>query len=118
MTHGKKLVLTYSSFRRKTGTSASSTIKLLKPHFSRNCKPEEVISDNGPQFGSEKFEKFAKDLEFKHTTSSTRYPQSNGLAERTIKNILKKSLPDKRDPNVTLLDLRNTPIQGIGKSPV
>ena len=96
-------------------------IKHIKPHFARYGIPEEVISANGPQFGSAEFEKFAKDFEFKHTTSSPRYPQSNGLAERTvqtIKSILKKSLQDKRDPNLAHLDLGNTPIDGVGKSPV
>ena len=139
MIHGKKLVLTYSSLTRNnyvvisdyyskffeisklTGTSASSTIKHIKTHFAIYGILEEVISDNGPQFASAEFEKFAKDFEFKHTTSSPRYPQSNGLAERTvqtIKSILKKSLQDKSDPNLALLHLRNIPIDGIGKSPV
>ena len=133
------MVLTYSSLTRNnyvvisdyyskffeisklTGTSASSTIKHIKPHFAIYGILEEVISDNGPQFASAEFEKFAKDFEFKHTTSSPRYPQSNGLAERTvqtIKSILKKSLQDKSDPNLALLHLRNIPIDGIGKSPV
>ena len=95
----------YSKFfeiSKLTSTSASSTIKHIKPHVARYGIPEEVISDNGPQFAS------AEDFEFKHTTSSPRYPQSNELAERTvqtIKSILKKSLQDKSDPNLALLDL-------------
>ena len=65
----------YSKFfeiSKLTSTSASSTIKHIKPHFARYGIPEEVISDNGPQFASAEFEKFAKDFEFKHTTSSPR----------------------------------------------
>ena len=94
-------------------------MKHIKPHVAKYGIPEEVISDNGPQFASALFEKFSKDFEFKNTTSSPRYP-SNELAERTvqtIKSILKKSLQDKSDPNLALLDLRNTPIDGIGESP-
>jgi hypothetical protein len=37
---------------------------------------------------------------------------------QTVKRILKKAKHDKTDPNLALLGLRNTPIEGIGKSPV
>ncbi|KAK3747909.1 hypothetical protein QZH41_010212 [Actinostola sp. cb2023] len=75
---------------------------------------------NGPQFSCAEFQEFAKKYEFKHITSSPRYPQSNGLVERTVqtvKHILKKAKHDQADPNLALLDLRNTPIDGIGLSP-
>lgn len=58
--------------------------------------------------------------EFNHITSSPRYPQSNGFAEhtvQTVKNILKKAKQDCKDPYLALLDLRNTPIEGLD-SPV
>lgn len=37
---------------------------------------------------------------------------------QTVKNTLKKEKKDKTDPNLALLALRNTPIDGVGKSPV
>ena len=43
---------------------------------------------------------------------SPRYPQSNGLAEKTaqtIKLLLKKCKEAGDDPYLALLDLRNTP---------
>ena len=40
--------------------------------------PEVVRSDNGPQFDSAEFAKFAKEWKFEHVTSSPRYAQSNG----------------------------------------
>ncbi|XP_048517262.1 uncharacterized protein K02A2.6 [Dendroctonus ponderosae] len=77
--------------------------------------PTIVMSDNGPEFSSIKFREFSVNWEFKHIKSSPRYPQSNGLVERyiqTVKNTLRKSMMDKKDPFLALLDLRNTPIDG------
>ncbi|CAH1272870.1 Hypp4981 [Branchiostoma lanceolatum] len=75
--------------------------------------PEEVISDNGPQYASEEFARFAQAWSFTHTTSSPHYPQSNGLAERTvqtIKRLLYKTRADNKDPYLALLEYRNTPV--------
>lgn len=53
-----------------------------------------------------------KEWGFEHQTSSPRYPQSNGLAERavqTAKGIIKKSERDGTDINKALLNMRNVP---------
>ena len=53
--------------------------------------------------------------------SSSKYPQSNGLAERnvqTIKKLLKKAREGENDERLALLELRNTPITGMSYSPV
>ncbi|XP_032235420.2 uncharacterized protein K02A2.6 [Nematostella vectensis] len=95
-----------------------STVKVLKDQFSKYGIPDEVISDNRPQYACKEFADFAKDYEFLHTTSSPTYAQSNGQIERTIqtvKNILEKS--DHEDPYKGLLNYRNTPLDGINKSP-
>ena len=63
------------------------------------------------------FENFCKNYGFVHTTSSPQYPQSNGEVERavqTIESLLKKA----QDPYKALLNYRNTPLEGIGLSPV
>ena len=78
--------------------------------FARHGIPEVVISDNGPQFSSESYERFAQQNSFKHITSSPYYPKSNGEAERaakTVKNLLRNS----GDPYLTLLAYRATPLQ-------
>lgn len=75
-------------------------IESLKDAFARHGIPTEVVSDNGPQFKSRYFNKFAKDWEFKHTTSSPHYPRSNGLAEssvKTVKRMMKKCFREKED---------------------
>lgn len=95
--------------------SSKTTIDCMKSLMSRYGYPDTVITDNGPQFSSVEFQTFAKDYEFTHVTSSPRFPQSNGQAERTvqtIKNLIKKS----DDPHKALLGYRNTPLD-IGLSP-
>jgi hypothetical protein len=59
----------YSKFfevSKLTGTSAAATIKHIKPHFAPYGIPEEVVSDNGPQFNCAEFKEFANKYEFKH----------------------------------------------------
>ena len=91
----------------------ANLIKQMKSIFSRFGIPEKVVSDNGPQYSSSEFTKFASDYGFKHTTSSPKYPQSNGLAERsvqTIKRIFQKCKGNKTDPHLGILEYRNTPL--------
>ena len=73
------------------------------------------MSDNGPQYSASQFSKFAKEYGFTHTTSSPKYPQANGAAERAVKTV--KELLDKNaDPYLALLDYRSTPLEN-GYSP-
>ena len=90
-------------------------IQRLKSIFARHGIPQQVMSDNGPQYSSIEFYRFAKDYQFVHSTSSPKFPQSNGEAERavrTIKNLLRKA----EDPYVVLLEYRSTPVT-CGYSP-
>ena len=87
-------------------------IEFCKSQFARHGIPDIVISDNGPQFSSEKFRQFASCYKFEHRTSSPYYPQSNGKAEKavqTVKNLLRKAQVDGQDYHLALLDLRKTP---------
>ncbi|KAK3087333.1 hypothetical protein FSP39_004790 [Pinctada imbricata] len=98
-------------------TTSKAIITKLRIQFARHGIPEELISDNAPNLTSAEFNTFCKDYGIKHTTSSPHYPQSNGMAERTVqtvKNILKKCKETKSDPNLAFLEYRNTPIEGIG----
>lgn len=73
---------------------SKTVINHVKPNLARQGIPEIIVSDNSPEFSSYELEEFAKYYGFKHTTTSPRYLQSNGLAERavqTAKNILTKA---------------------------
>ena len=99
-----------------TSTTSANVISALKSVFSRHGIPEVVRSDNGPQYASAEFSTFASPYGFQHITSSPRYPQSNGLAERcvqTVKNLLKKS----SDSYQSLLSYRSTPLSWCDLSP-
>ncbi len=111
----------YFEINKLSSTSSRTVIDVCKEHFSRHGIPEEVISDNGPQYASATFHQFSQDWQFKHTLVSPRYPQSNGKAEKTVgiaKQLIKKANKENKDLHLALLDYRNTPISGIGKSPV
>ena len=62
----------------------------LKTIFARFGIPEILLTDNGLQFASKEFEEFAKSCSFNHTTTSPRYPQSNGKAENAVKRLFEK----------------------------
>lgn len=105
---------------RSTGTNSTEVIKRLKCHFARFGIPDQVISDNGPQYSSAEFQSFARQWNFQHITSSPTYPQSNGLAENAVKsakNLLEKTKRDNTDPYLALLNVRNTPRDNILGSP-
>ena len=102
-------------------TSADTIIGRLKYHFSRYGIPRVLISDNGPQFTSEAFHKFAKQWCFTHDTSSPYHSQGNGAAEaavKTAKRIFRKCQASGEDPYLGILNLRNTPTETTGSSPV
>lgn len=106
----------YFELRSLGSTTSSTVITFYKQNFARYGIPEEVFSDNGPQFSSKDFKDFAREYGFKHTTSSPAYPQSNGKVEKAVqivKNILIKCRESRSDPNLAILLYRNTPGDGI-----
>ena len=97
-----------------------AVISKLKQHFARRGIPNTVVSDNGPQFDSDEFHRFACEWEFDHVTSSPGHAQSNGLAEsavKTVKRLIRKAHEDGRDPWLALLDHRNTSTECMRSSP-
>ena len=106
----------YPEIARLTSTTSQGIILALKKIFSRHGIPERVRSDNGPQYSSLEFAEFAKSYGFHHITSSPRFPQSNGQAERSIQT-LKNLLYKTEDPFMSLLVYRSTPMSWCGLSP-
>ena len=75
------------------------------------------MTDNGPQFDSQEFRKFAEEWEFDHVTSSPGYAQSNGMAESAVKKPNRKAKKAETDPWLAILDHRNMPTEGMTTSP-
>ena len=104
----------YIEVEKLPSSRSSSVISKMKSIFARHGLAEKVISDNGPCYSSHEFADFAKEWDFSHITSSPHFPQSNGLAEKsvqTIKRMFSKARADHKDPYLCLLEYRNTPLE-------
>ena len=102
-------------------TSSKAVISKLKGHSARYGVPSVIMSDNGPQFSAAEFKSFVGEWRMNRRASSPGYPRSNGKAEAAVKaakNMMRKAIKDNQDQNLALLELRNTPIQSYGQSPV
>lgn len=104
---------------RLSNANSLTVIDALKQTFSRHGIPKELVSDNGSQYKSKRFRYFMREWNVKHTTSSPRYPRSNGFSESMVKSVkrtIKKCSRSKQDICKGLLILRNTPLS-CGYSP-
>ncbi|XP_065176300.1 uncharacterized protein K02A2.6-like [Sycon ciliatum] len=90
-------------------TTSQSIIKELLKLFAIHGVPEVLVSDNGPQFASAEFSAFATVMKVSHRTSSPRYPQSNGEAERAVQTV-KRLLKTNDNLDDALLVYRSTPL--------
>ena len=107
-----------------TTTTTTNTLSALRDMFGRWGLPEQIVSDNGPQFISEEFATFVKKNGIQHTRCAPYHPSSNGLAERfvqTFKRAMKASERDGRPLSHRLaeflLTYRATPHATTGVSP-
>ena len=103
----------YSKFveiRKLNGKTAKSVQIMLLAIFAMHRIAEEVNADNMP-FNSREFKHFAQNNNFKIMTCSTKFSQSNRLAERTVqtvKKLLKKAHDEGKDESIAMLAYRNT----------
>ena len=65
-------------------TTTSATIRELRRMFASHGLPEQLVSDNGPQFTSSEFAISLRKNGVKHIRSAPYHPSSNGAAERFV----------------------------------
>ena len=91
-------------------TTCDWTLKVI---FSEYGWPDPIASDNGPCYTTEAFTKTMQEYRVNHITSSTHYPQSNGLAEKFVQTV-KSLFHNAREEGVVLykalMIYQNTPL--------
>ena len=107
-----------------TSTTAEKTVEVLRSIFAAHGLPEQLVSDNGPQFTSEVFQEFVQQNGVKHIRCSPYHPSSNGLVGRfvrTFKEAMKSVAIDGRSTQQQLasflLSYRSTPHATTNESP-
>lgn len=104
-------------------TMAEKTIEKLGEMFSIYGSPEQLLSDNGPQFVSQEFATFLQVNGVQHMRFAPYHPSTNGLAGRfvqTLKHALKASQGQDsihQRLNSFLLSYRNEPHATTKTSP-
>jgi transposase InsO family protein len=71
-------------------TTAEKTVEKLKITFARHGLPLTVRTDNGPQFVSQVFSDYMRNIGAKHLKTTPRWPQANGEVERQNQSLLKR----------------------------
>ena len=121
--HNMLVVVYYSKYplvKKLKEFSRQEIINLTKQIFGEQGIPERVFSDNSPHYSSSLSKRFSMEWGFDQRTSSPRYPQSNGLADRCVqalKDAIRKATTSNRDLHMVLLCLRSTPIDHVIPSP-
>ena len=80
-----------------TSTTASRTVEELRKRFSSYGLPEQLVTNNGPQFVSDEFARFIRLNGIKHIKSAPYHPSTNGAAERLVQTFKKAMKASERD---------------------
>ena len=107
---------------KMTSTTTEHTIEVLRTIFARLGLPEQLVSDNGPQFSSDEFAIVMRDNYITHKRGAPYHPSKNGSAERfveTFKKALKtsRSLSFQHRLDRFLLAYSNAPHAQTGQPP-
>jgi len=109
----------YLMVDRINSLTSDAVITVLTKNFQRFGLCENILSDNGPCFKSEKLGHFCNRLDLKHITSSPHYHQSNGRVERAIQTV--KQLWKKTKNSIEIMNgiiaYHDTPISHSMPSP-
>ena len=98
--------------KQLTSLTSDCVITRLKAVFTTLGIPDVVMSDNGRQFVSDEFSKFAKSSCFYQQTTNPYSPQENGMAERAVQTA-KRLL----ESDIGLLNYHASPHRAISVSP-
>ena len=77
----------WPEIHKMSSTMADHTIAVLRSVFAAFGLPEQVVSDNGPQFTSQEFATFPRSNGVTHICTAPYYPSSNGAVERLVQNL-------------------------------
>ncbi|KAL5516430.1 hypothetical protein EMCRGX_G001758 [Ephydatia muelleri] len=98
-------------------TTFQKTIEILRQVFSAYGLPEQLVSDNGPQFISREFAEFMAKNGIKHIRSAPYHPATNGQVKRFVQTFKRamKTGTTKREVRTRLQLLRETTEQQVCK---
>lgn len=109
--------------REMHSTTTHRTIEVLREIFATHGLPRVIVSDNGPQFTSEKFSTYLLNNRIVHRSSAPYHLATNGLAESMVK-IVKQWLAKQEKGakfGVSLSEFlqtyRNVPHTGTNRPP-
>ncbi|XP_037526414.1 uncharacterized protein K02A2.6-like [Rhipicephalus sanguineus] len=102
-------------------TTSEKTVEKLRGVFAAYGLPEEIVTDNGPQFTSQHFATFLSRNGIRHSKSPPYHPVSNGSTERCVqtvkKDLFKQILDEERKEDKKSMQHRNTPSSTTGETP-
>lgn len=108
-------------FDINNNSTSSHVIMKIRETLTRFGLPDQIVSDNGPQFTSEEFQRFCANNGIRHTTSSVYHPRSNGEAERFVQTFKQSMKKSKGDVSLRLqcflFHYRLTPHSTTGSAP-
>ena len=98
-----------------TNLTSACVISRVKAVFITHSVPDVVVSDNGRQFVSGEFKRFADEICFTQQTTNPYFAQENGMPERAVQTA--KQILELEDPEIRLLNYRATAHSAIGVPP-
>ena len=105
-------------------TTATAVIKIIKSCFATHGLPEEIVTDNGPQFVAEEFKSYLTEHGIKHRRVTPYWPQANSEVERFNRTLEKATRAAhaegknwKNEIDIFLLNYRATAHCTTGKAP-
>ena len=100
---------------RVHGKTSTVVIQSLNEIFSRHGYPQTLVADNMP-YNSREMKQYATQYGINIVTTSPKYSQANGLAEKAV-HVVKNLLRKECNLNEGLMEYRNTPISNFPYSP-